>query len=251
MQILPDDLPLGAAGTVSALARDYGDGFQVLPHTHPWSQLIHAISGVMRVSTSQGTWILPPHRALWVPPGVQHGLRMVGAVKMRTLYITPEASLPPQAVCKIVMVSGLLRELILAAIAGGTEERIAHVQALVLDELRHLDAQPLHLPLPREGRLKKICDALLADPGRGESLEDWADLVGVSSRTLARLFQKDLGMRFVDWRQQARLAEALSRLASGVPVSSVAHALGYDSPAAFSAMFRRTLGSAPRDCLPG
>ena len=250
---LPDDLP-AASGPVGALARDYPDGFCVLAHGHPWSQLIHAVSGVMRVTTPQGTWVLPPDRALWVPPGVEHGLRMEGRVAMRTLFVAPGASALPEGSCKIVMVSGLLRELILAVIADSRNAagaaRIGHLQALILDELRQLDAQPLHIPVPAEPRLRASCDALLAYPGRDDTLDQWAESVGISSRTLARLFQRELGVRFVDWRQHVRLAEALARLARGAPVAVVAHALGYASPAAFAAMFRRTLGCAPRDCVP-
>jgi AraC-like DNA-binding protein/mannose-6-phosphate isomerase-like protein (cupin superfamily) len=243
---LPDDLPADA-GPVGAVARDYESGLVVQAHAHPWSQLIHAVSGVMRVTTPHGAWILPPNRALWVPPGVLHGLRMEGRVAMRSLFVAP-GSLPDMP-CKIVEVSGLLRELIQATVDGGDAARMAHIQALILDELGRLAAKPLHVPLPAEPRLRAVCDAILADPGRDETLDDWADSVGVSSRTLARLFRKEVGLRFVDWRAQARLAEALARLARGQPVSVVAHGLGYDSPAAFSAMFRRALGFTPRQCV--
>ena len=250
---LPDDLPADA-WPLGALARDYPDGFRVLAHAHPWNQLIHAVSGVMRVTTPQGTWIVPPNRALWVPPGVDHALQMDGPVAMRTLFVAPESATLPAGTCKIVRVSGLLRELILAILAAAPGDagtaRMAHIHALIQDELRQLDAQPLHLPLPEDPKLRAICDALLADPGRTDTLEHWADVTGVSSRTLARRFQQELGLRFTDWRQQARLAEALTRLARGTPVAVVAHALGYASPAAFTAMFRRTLGGTPRDCLP-
>ena len=259
---LPDDLP-AAAGPVGALARDYPDGFCVLAHAHPWSQLLHAVSGVMRVTTPEGTWVLPPGRALWVPPGTRHALRMEGRVAMRTLFVAPEVSALAEGTCKIVTVSGLLRELILASIADGRNAasiadgqdapgsaRTGAVQALILDELRRLDAQPLYIPIAAEPRLKAVCDALLADPGRDETLDQWADSIGVSGRTLARLFHGELGLGFVDWRRQVRLAEALARLTRGVPVAVVSHALGYASPAAFSAMFRRTLGCAPRDCAP-
>ena len=92
-----------------------------------------------------------------------------------------------------------------------------------------------------------VCEALLRKPGRRETLEEWGDIAGASSRTLARLFASETGMRFVDWRQQARLAEALVQLAAGKDVASVARALGYGSPSAFTVMFRKALGKAPRD----
>src|SRR5690606_6339218 len=86
------------ARPIGAMAKDFTDGFFIPPHAHPRAQLIHASSGVMRVSTPQGAFVVPPHRAVWVPAGVVHDVRMAGAVAMRTLYIVPEAvaSLPKE-----------------------------------------------------------------------------------------------------------------------------------------------------------
>ncbi len=70
-------------------------------------------------------------------------------------------------------------------------------------------------------------------------------LVPPSSRTLARLFLSELGVTFVHWRHQVRLAAALPRLAAGEAVARIAVDLGYQTPSAFSAMFRRLTGSTP------
>jgi AraC-like DNA-binding protein len=78
-------------------------------------------------------------------------------------------------------------------------------------------------------------------------LEEWSTLAGASSRTLARLFVRETGLRFVDWRHQVRLAQALVRLAHGQDIATVARVVGYDSASAFTAMFRQSLGKTPRD----
>ncbi len=52
-------------------------------------------------------------------------------------------------------------------------------------------------------------------------------------------------MSFGAWRQQVRLVDALGRLATGQKVTAVALDLGYQSPSAFTSMFRRALGRAP------
>jgi AraC-like DNA-binding protein len=101
--------------------------------------------------------------------------------------------------------------------------------------------------MPHDKRLRVVCNALAQEPGREETLEQWSQTAGASSRTLARLFATETGMRFVDWRQQARLATALVRLAEGTPVASVARTRGYGSVSAFTAMFHRALGKTPRD----
>jgi AraC-like DNA-binding protein len=204
---------------------------------------------VMRVSTGQGTWVVPPQRALWIPPSVEHEIRMSGAVAMRTLYIAPEtgANLPTD--CRVIEVSDLLRALILAAmeepvdyVGGSRGEAIAQ---LLLHELRGVAIVPLHLPLPQDARLQSICRRVQAHLCDDIDIETLARDAGMSSRSLARLFQRETGMGFLAWRQQARLAEALTQLSTGKAVALVANDLGYASPAAFTAMFRRSLGTTP------
>jgi AraC-like DNA-binding protein/quercetin dioxygenase-like cupin family protein len=234
---------------VGAMAKDFADGFFIPPHAHKRSQIIYASSGVMRVQTPQGAFVVPPHRAVWVPAGVVHDVRMAGAVAMRTLYIAPEAvrTLPEE--CCVVGVTPLLRELILRAVElpllydeAGAEGRL---MALILDELRALPVLPLNLPMPADPRLIRICKAILAEPGDTRALGAWGKQVGASGRTLARGFVRETGMTFGRWRQQARLLEALTRLAQAQSVTTIALDLGYDSPSAFTSMFRRALGRTP------
>lgn len=236
---------------IAGMPKDYKDGSYVAPHRHRRSQLVWATEGVMTVTAAAATWLVPPQRALWIPAGIVHAIRMSGTVAMRTLYIEPNAARALSKDCKVVLMTGLLRELVLEAVRAPLDEdrhgRMSHVEALILDEIGTLSPEPLHLPMPRDRRLQVICEALLEDPGRQETLEQWSDKAGASSRTLARLFAGETGMRFVDWRRQARLAAALVRLAEGKDVASVARGLGYASASAFTAMFRQSLGKAPRD----
>jgi AraC-like DNA-binding protein/mannose-6-phosphate isomerase-like protein (cupin superfamily) len=236
---------------IAGMPKDWPAGSYIPPHTHRRAQLAWAADGVMLVTAGAVTWVVPPQRALWIPAGTVHAIRMSGAVAMRTLYIEPGAARKLPKDCKIVLMSGLLRELVLEAVRAPLDEdnhgRMSHVEALILNEIRTLDAEPLALAMPRDKRLRVVCEALLREPGREETLEQWSDKAGASSRTLARLFAGETGMRFVDWRRQARLAAALVRLAEGKDVASVARGLGYASASAFTAMFRQSLGKAPRD----
>jgi AraC-like DNA-binding protein/mannose-6-phosphate isomerase-like protein (cupin superfamily) len=236
---------------IAGMPKDLKAGSYIAPHRHRRAQLVWAAEGVMAVTAAEATWIVPPQRALWIPAGITHCIRMSGAVAMRTLYIEPDAARALPNECKVVLMTGLLRELVLEAVRTPLDEnrngRMSHVEALILDEISTLNAESLHLPMPRDSRLRLICEALLKEPGRQETLEQWSDQAAASSRTLARLFAGETGMRFVDWRRQARLAAALVRLAEGEDVASVARSLGYASASAFTAMFRQSLGKAPRD----
>lgn len=253
MKVIESDMivSLHQRGRMSAIARDYPDGAHVDRHLHAEAQFLYAARGLMRLVTAAGAWVIPPTRAVWIPPGVEHQIFMSGQVQMRTLFITAETAPASLDGCCVLAVSPLLRELILRAIqleeAVGAEEHRSLTQRLILHEIAALERMPLHLPMPEDRRLRAICLALLQTPEQDRTLEDWGLEVGASSRTLARLFARELDMSFNEWRQQLRLTEALPRLLAGQSVQKVATDLGYGSARAFSAMFRRLLGENPRE----
>ena len=103
------------AWPITALAKDYPRGWHVSEHRHRRGQLVYAKSGVMNVTTREGIWIVPPQRALWIPLGMEHEIRMEGRVAVRMLYLDRASSALFGSHCKVLSVSALLRELILAA----------------------------------------------------------------------------------------------------------------------------------------
>lgn len=234
---------------VTVIAVDYASGHRSPPHRHPNAQLLHAVTGVMVVSTEQGRWVVPPTRGVWVPAGVEHAVRMVGEVHMRAAFVEPDAApgLPTQ--CVVLGISALLRELILAALdiplSYQRDSRDGRLMRLLLDELHTLQTLPLHLPQPSDALLQPICDRLRESPDDPTSAESWSRKLGIDPRTLHRRFVKATGLTFTQWRQQARLLNALERLASGERVLDIALALGYSSPTAFTTMFKRQFGLTP------
>ncbi|CAM3878195.1 AraC family transcriptional regulator [Bordetella tumulicola] len=239
------------ARTISVVVRTLPARALVPRHAHDHARLIYAVQGVMSVSTAQGSWVVPPERAIWVPPHTDHEIRSYGAeVMMRSLDLAPRGFPRLQkSSCCVVGVSRLMRELVLrhAELAGQPPSlALRLIRELMALELRQLPVSALHLPMPRDARLREVCERIVRNPGDRLTLDDWGRRVGASSRTLARHFVAETGMNFQRWRQQARLMEALTRLASGQSVTAVAMDLGYDSPSAFTAMFRRTLGCPPR-----
>ena len=222
-------------------------GERITMHMHAWAQLAYAPRGVLRLAIESSTWIVPPSRAIWVPPHVPHEVVVVEQAYLRTLYIDESAVPAGLESCRVMEVSCLLREVIAAMdtpdLAPARETLLG---ALALDELARAVPLPLSVPMPREKRLRALCEALLANPGNTDSLEYWAATVGASTRTIARLFRQELGMSFSQWRQQAVLARAIPLLNQGLALSRIARELGYQSQSAFSAMFRRAFGESPR-----
>ena len=235
---------------VAAMAKTWAAGERIPLHIHRRGQLLHAVSGIMRVETATTAWIIPPARALWLPPVTPHSIVMRSRLEMRTIYIDHAAceALPQQPV--LVEISRLLRELILALL----EEPVAYdengrggiVARLMLTELTRLREGRLEVPMPRDARALRVARALLENSSLDHDLDRWADAAGASRRTLARLFRSETGLGFAEWRARLRAIDGLARLSDGASVAETAASVGYASPSAFSAMIRRTLGHPAR-----
>ncbi len=234
---------------IIALAVDHPGPHRFSPHRHYRAQLVYASAGVITVATATGTWVVPPQQAVWVPAGVEHEVRSAGPLTLRSLYVHPCATEGLPKTCCVLGVPPLLRELILRAVTFGdsvaSDGPEARILGLIPDELRSLEPEPLHLPLARDRRLRAVTERLAAEPGDGRPLAAWAKIAGASERTLARLFLSETGLTFGAWRQRLRLLAGVARLAEGQAVTAVAYDLGYESPSAFIAMFRRSLGATP------
>jgi AraC-like DNA-binding protein/quercetin dioxygenase-like cupin family protein len=245
----PDDYQ-SVPRAVAVMAKEFPSGFEIAAHSHARAQLLYAVSGVMRVRTDAEAWIVPPDRAVFLPAGTRHAIGIRGDLDMRTLYIADRsAGLPARA--SVLEVSDLLRALILAMIEEPVlydeQRRGGLIARLILIELAAAPRLKLMVPMPADARLRRVCHAVLAAPESPANVEEWAALAGVSSRTLARLFENQLGMGFAAWRQRARFHNAVEALAAGRPISEVARVNGYRSASAFAAAFRKVMGASPSD----
>lgn len=221
-------------------------------HHHDWGQFVFSVSGVVRVNTDRATFLLPPSRAVWIPPGVVHAVTAVERCELRTLYLhRPPCGNEVWLANRVLEVSPLLRELVVQLAQDDVQlnaevgDREVWIARLILDEIRRARSLQLGVSLPSDKRLRRLCEAVLEDPQRHASLEGWAEHVGASARTVSRLFRQELGSSYAQWRQQALLAEALRLAAHRKPMSVIAAELGYASASAFSAMVTRTVGMPP------
>jgi len=238
---------------------------RVVPHRHDWAQLALSATGVVRMTMADGSFIVPPSRALWIPPGVEHAVTVVEDAELLTLYLhQPRGRFGPQVAraldapwrqCRVLEVSQLLRALALEldarpdargfALNDDELRREKRLSALLFDELRRARPLPLGIALPLDKRLRTLCEAVLDDPTRHTTLDAWARDAGASPRTVARLFRSELQTSFVQWRQQVLLARAVTLAARRMPMARIAAELGYASASAFSAMVRRSVGAPP------
>lgn len=241
---------MGVPRPVSAWARSDPAGHVIAPHQHARAQLIYAIAGVMTVQARGSFWTIPPSHALWMPAQVPHSIRMDTAVEMRTLYFRPGAVRAMAGECRVLAVTPLLRELVLRAMATDPHYRPrsadGRLMQLIVDEVGLLQELPLSLRMPADKRLNRLCAQLLADVAGRETIAELGRRVGLSERSVIRLFPLETGLSLHRWRQQARLMRAFAMLQQGQGVARTAEQLGYGSAAAFGRMFRKLYGCSPR-----
>lgn len=234
---------------VGAMAKIFADGYVIPLHQHRRDQLLYAISGIMWMRTKHEAWIVPRGSAVHIPAGTPHSVSIHGNVDMRTLYIDVAATADRRGTLYVVAVSNLLRELIIALseepVVYAADSRGALIARLIESEIGRARELSLSVPLPTDARLQWLCAALLADPSDRRTLEAWSQVAGASTRTLARLFESDLGMSFNRWRQRIRFHYAVEALSHGEPISRVAQQHGYRSASAFSSAFRKVMGMSP------
>ncbi|MDJ0684142.1 MAG: helix-turn-helix transcriptional regulator [Alphaproteobacteria bacterium] len=226
-------------------------GGEFTPHSHAWGQLAYASEGILVVRTDFGAWTVPPARAVWLPPDIEHAITSptTGAA-FRSVYVAKDWAGPLGARCRVLHVTPLLREIIRRTARlptdynqDGPDGRLMQV---LLDQILAMEEEaPLHLPMPRDPRLKRLADLLLNDLGNAEPAAALASRVGASPRTLARRFVEETGLSLGEWRRRLKIVTAVERLSAGAPVTTVAFDLGYESPSAFIAMFRKAVGRTP------
>lgn len=215
-------------------------------HHHEEHELLWSERGTATMRLAGRQWTIAPGAGLWVPAGMVHEGEAEDFAAIRTTYFSPETWAKPWRHPATVAVHPLLRQLLVhlkrARMAEGERLR---AQQVCIDMLAMTEDTQLDVPLPRDERLAPLIDEVLRDPADDRSLEQWAVLLNMTTRTVARAFAADVGMSFSNWRRLVRMREAQGLLATGSSVKTVARSVGYSSTSAFVSAFRRSVGQTP------
>lgn len=249
LTMMPRDVDDVSRPVVALSATSIRKDWENAKHQHRKAQLIYSVRGILNCEIDDGVWIVPPQCAIWIPGDLPHAARGAGETECYCLFVEPDCVPDLPKTCCTISVSPLLRELLLRAAGfpelyplGGREDRLI---AALLDELVEAPIEDLHLPMPRDWRLRRLAHMLLADPTDKTSKADWAVRIGMSERSMSRLLLHEIGMSFSRWRRQLHVILALQRLTKGESVQTVALDLGYENASGFITMFRKAVGKPP------
>ena len=232
----------------------YGGGERLVTgwHFHDVHEIEYACHGMVEVRTGAGHYLLPPHQAAWIPAGLHHQTTLnAGAQTLAVLFEQGLVPVDGDRV-RIIAVSALLREMMLysrrwpmsraesGAEADSFFQALGHVVAGALD-----DEMPLHLPASADPVVTSATEYTRAHLNH-VTVSDVARAVGVSERTLRRLFSTHLGMSWRSYLLRARVLRSMALLAQpDRSVLEVSIAVGFDDAGAFARSFVRHCGETP------
>jgi len=232
----------------------YDGGEQLVTgwHFHDVHEIEYACRGMVEVKTEAGHYLLPPHQAAWIPAGLHHQTTLNAGVQ--TLAVLFEPRLVPMAGdrVRIIAVSALLREMMrysvrwpISRTESGMEadsffQTLGYVVAEALD-----DERPLHLPVANDPVVTAATDYTRAHLDY-VALSDVTRAIGVSERTLRRIFNTHLGMSWRSYLLRARVLRSMALLAQpDRSILEVSIAVGFDDVGAFARSFARHCGETP------
>ncbi|MCZ2723695.1 helix-turn-helix transcriptional regulator [Marinomonas sp. 15G1-11] len=236
---------------VLAYQNDMPPAHQGVWHCHEWYQLMYASSGLLTVSFADQMVVIPPHKAIWLPPNCEHRTFTAVGAKFRSLYFRPDQVKALGQKSKVLSISPLIKALILEVVARCDVDLIwdamdFRLLTVLLDQLSVQKDNGLTLSIPKDARLIPLVETIQMQPSNEMNLDAWAKCIGVSSRTISRAFNAQTGMGFKEWRQRLRLLYSLELLEKGLSVTQVALEVGYSSPSAFTYAFHRFFHCTPK-----
>ncbi|NQZ86891.1 MAG: helix-turn-helix transcriptional regulator [Colwellia sp.] len=234
---------------ITVVSRSIAMNSVVSKHSHDWGQFVYAHSGVLAVSTPSNRYLVPPEQGVWLLPEIEHEVTAISNVQLTSFYFDVSLLDDLPVKCCVLKVNEFLKALIKEANNiesdyqwNSTDGRLLH---LILDRLTQAPNEVFQLPYPKDHRLLALLNEIQITPENNNSLGEWGEIVGASARTLSRLFKKETGLSYSEWRQRLNIQIAITQLSLGKSINSISLHLGYESPSSFIYMFKNKTGVTP------
>ncbi len=220
-------------------------------HEHgTWAELVVVLAGSVAMESAGGNYLANNRQCVWMPPGVSHDFYMLEPSLNRTLYIHESLfrNDPRFGTVQVIPLSPLLRDLILAVDDWHldlTTEKGRRAGLFLWDVLERSEQITASQVMPHDRRLQKLCAAVINEIDRDISMDEWCRDLGMSSKTLSRLFFRETQTTFGNWVRKTKLDHAHSLLEDGKSVTEAALSCGYTSLSSFITAFKKAFGHTP------
>jgi len=245
-----ETIPEGEALPISVVHRAIPALAGVNIYQLPLTQYIYVETGVLAVIHANGRYFVPAKHGIIIPAQTEHQLLAKTAVKLSIYQLDAEQAIEFAPSIQVSSVSPFLSALILESkkitqsyLWNSPQGRLFRT---IRDSILVAPQLDTFLPYPRDERLTNITNKLMHHPSLKSDLVSWGKFVKASSRTLSRVFKKETGITYSEWRQRLNVQIAIKHLAQGDSISSIAKLLGYESSSAFIYMFKKQMGISPK-----
>lgn len=228
-------------------------------HSHNKHQMCYVEGGVAFLNTPNKSYFLPARHFLWIPAGIEHNVVSRTSVKMVHNIYFPTALFAEYHQVRdkegIYPVTNLLMEMIdytidwfgeIAADNTLKYEFLIALKNIVLDVANI--PLPVVLPTTNNENLRSVLKFIHHNVDKPLYLENVAEKFGYSSRTLSRLFQKNMDTSFLQYVKLTRVIKSMEHLLqSDLSISEIAYKSGYNSLSAYSYTFQQIVHKSPAE----
>lgn len=215
--------------------------------------LLCASRGALRLEVDGTVWSLPPARAALVAAGQRIEVTIPQPVTTASVLVSTDFAPDPPAALSVFDLTPLARALLAECAAWAEADeplpdygRVMFTALIAATWALADHPSPARMPAGRSAELRRALSLTERRLAAGPRIDDIAAEVGMTSRSLARRFESELGMTWRAALRRMRVLRAIELLAaSDASVTEVALAVGYSSLSAFQSAFRDLTGQTP------
>jgi len=217
--------------------------------------LLYSATGAMRLEAEDRYWILPPSRAVWIPPNTPLQIEISKPSECCSILFDPKFIQSPYSQCQVITLPSIIREMILFSRKWGPEtiefdEYATHFFQSLAHMCAELKSLPSEVWYPK-GKTQKVSQALhytLKNISNPITFGDVADTIGMTERSLARYFSKEIDMTWSQLIRRMRMIKAIELLCNNDDqILNISIDVGYSSLSSFNKAFKEFTGKSPKE----
>ncbi|MGO1297939.1 MAG: AraC family transcriptional regulator [Vibrio sp.] len=216
-------------------------------HIHCEGQLYWLTKGIILVETIDAQWPMTPGTLGWIPANCKHRAHALTNLEGWLIHVAMDSAYPvhPSVFVMDTFCHALLDKLTHCSQDTFPDIYLSYMVEIIGHELCQSHDTKLAIPMPVDRRARKIAEHLLSQPEQIANRQQLTQRFGISTRTLSRIFIKETGLTFNQWRQLAKLITSMQWLLDGMSVQDVAERSGYSNVSAYISAFKQWFAETP------